>query len=124
MLRESSNGCLLLAKTLASELNTLSNERASKLYGCRPRSPNFNAYAERFVRLVKEECVSKFIPIGSGILRRSLREYLEHYHRERNHQGLGNRLIVPLRIPGRANERIQWRSRLGGVPRYYERAAA
>ena len=114
----------MLAKTLASELSTLSNERASKLYGCRLRSPNFNAYAERFVRLVKEECVSKFIPIGSGILRRSLREYLEYYHRERNHQGLGNRLIVPLRIPGRANERIQWRSRLGGVPRYYERAAA
>jgi putative transposase len=56
-----------------------------------PRSPNLNAYAERFVRSVKEECVSKIIPIGSDMLGRSLREYINHYHRERNHQGIGNR---------------------------------
>jgi putative transposase len=53
-----------------------------------PRSPNLNAYAERFVRSVKEECLSKIIPIGTTILRRSLREYIDHYHLERNHQGI------------------------------------
>jgi putative transposase len=60
-----------------------------------PRSPNLNAYAERFVRSVKEECLSKLIPIGPGMLERSPREYVEHYHQERNHQGVGNRLITP-----------------------------
>ena len=61
-----------------------------------PRSPNLNAYAERFVKSVKSECLSKLIPIGVPMLRRALHEYMEHYHRERNHQGLGNQLIVPL----------------------------
>jgi transposase InsO family protein len=57
-----------------------------------PRSPNLNAYAERFVRSIKEECVSKLIPIGTAMLRRSLHEYIDHYHMERNHQDLDNRL--------------------------------
>ena len=63
-----------------------------------PRSPNLNAFAERFVRSVKSECLSKLIPIGVPMLRRAVHEYIEHYHRERNHQGLGNQLIVPLRL--------------------------
>ena len=57
------------------------------------RSPNLNAYAERFVRSVKSECVGQVIPIGERHLRRVVSEYVEHYHRERNHQGIGNRLI-------------------------------
>ena len=51
-----------------------------------PRSPNLNAFAERFVRSVKSECLSKLVPIGARILLRALREYMEHYHGERNHQ--------------------------------------
>jgi putative transposase len=89
-----------------------------------PRSPNLNAYAERFLRSVKEECLSKIIPIGPSMLRRSLREYVDHYHRERNHQGIGNRTIVPL--PARCQDAtiIYRRPRLGGILNFYQRAAA
>ena len=51
------------------------------------RSPNLNAFAERWVRSVKEECLSKVILLGECSLRRALKEYVEHYHAERNHQG-------------------------------------
>jgi putative transposase len=86
-----------------------------------PRSPNLNACAEGFVRSIKSECLS---PIGAPMLRRALYEYSEHYHRERNHQGLGNQLIVPLYIPPSKSERIDRRTRLGGMLSFYERAAA
>jgi transposase InsO family protein len=62
-----------------------------------PRSPNLNAFAERFVRTIKESCMDRIIMVGEASLRRALSEFAEHYHRERNHQGLGNRLIEPLR---------------------------
>jgi hypothetical protein len=45
-----------------------------------PRSPNLNAYAERWVRSVKEECLAKLILLGEGSLRRALRHYEAHYH--------------------------------------------
>jgi hypothetical protein len=57
------------------------------------QSPNLNAYAERFVRSIKSECLSQIIPLGERHLRHAVKEYTEHYHLERNHQGLGNRLI-------------------------------
>ena len=57
------------------------------------RAPNCNAHAERFVRSIKEECLDRVIPFGEGHFRRALTEFLTHYHRERNHQGLGNALI-------------------------------
>jgi putative transposase len=60
-----------------------------------PRSPNLNAYAERFVRSIKESCLNRLILFGEPSLRRAIREFVTHYHRERNHQGLTNRLIVP-----------------------------
>ncbi len=68
-----------------------------------PRSPNLNAYAERWVRGVREECLSKLIPIGQGMLRRALREYGAHFHHERNHQGLGHVLIEPRLASGHQN---------------------
>jgi putative transposase len=89
-----------------------------------PRSPNLNAYAERFVRSVKEECLSKLIPIGPGMLERSLREYVNHYHRERNHQGVGNRLITPMTTRHHVAQTIVRRPRLGGILNFYQRAAA
>ena len=61
-----------------------------------PRSPNLNAFAERFVRTIKESCLDRIILVGEASLRRALAEFVEHYHHERNHQGLGDRLIVPL----------------------------
>jgi transposase InsO family protein len=87
------------------------------------RSPNLNAYAERFVRSAKSECVGQVIPLDERHLRRVVGEYVEHYHRERNHQGIGNRLIDrdPTAL-GRGRP-IECRERLGGVLRYYARAA-
>lgn len=87
------------------------------------RSPNLNAYAERFVRSIKLECLAQIIPRGERHLRRAVREYAEHYHRERNHQGLGNRLIDPSLDPAIRDGAVVCRRRLGGVLCYYERAA-
>ena len=89
-----------------------------------PRSPNLNAYAERYVRSVREECLSKMIPIGQGMLRRALHEYVTHYHLERNHQGLGNELITPPLASQRRDGPVTRRPRLGGILNYYERLAA
>jgi len=86
------------------------------------RAPNANAYAERFVRSIKEECLDRIIPIGERHVRRVIREYVEHYHRERNHQGLDNRLVTGMLASGTAG-RVRRRSRLGGLLNFYERAA-
>ena len=58
------------------------------------QAPNANAYAERFVRSIKEECLDRVIPFGERHLRRTIAEYVAHYHRERNHQGIENELIA------------------------------
>ena len=90
------------------------------------RSPNLNAYAERWVQSVKEEALSKLILFGEAYLRRALSEYLVHFHRERNHQGKGNVLLFPLtRQSGPSSERsVRCRERLGGLLKYYHREAA
>lgn len=88
------------------------------------RSPNLNAYAERFVQTIKSECLAQVIPIGEAHLRRAVREYVDHYHSERNHQGIGNRLISGTVDQGRARGPVQCRERLGGLLRYYSRVAA
>src|SRR5262252_1394452 len=62
-----------------------------------PRSPNLNAYAERFVRTIKESCLEQLILFGEDSLRNAIRHFVAHYHVERNHQGLNNRLIVPIK---------------------------
>jgi putative transposase len=88
-----------------------------------PRSPNLNAYAERFVKTIKESCLDQMILFGEDSLRNSIRQFLDHYHMERNHQGLGNRLITPLKETGNTGEQIERRERLGGLLNYYYRAA-
>ena len=90
-----------------------------------PRSPNLNAFAERWVRSVKEECLSHLILFGERSLRKALIQFQEHYHEERNHQGKSNVLLfpAPARLePGRRRG-IRCRERLGGLLRYYSRAA-
>ncbi len=89
-----------------------------------PRSPNLNAWIERFVRSIKEECLSKMIFFGERSLRRAVTQYLAHYHAERNHQGLDNRLIDPSENVGDSTGDVQCRERLGGMLRYYYRQAA
>ena len=89
------------------------------------RSPNLNAYAERWVRSIKEECLGKLILFGEGSLRRALQQYEAHYHQERNHQGKDNLLLFPSHFrPGKRRARVQCRERLGGLLKYYEREAA
>jgi hypothetical protein len=88
------------------------------------RSPNLNAYAERWVRSVKEECLSKVVLFGERSLRRALIEYVEHFHAERNHQGKGNALLFPRDTHICREGPVRSRERLGGLLRYYHREAA
>ena len=88
------------------------------------RSPNLNAFAERFVRSIKSECLAQIIPLGERHLRNTVAEYTEHYHTERNHQGLGNQLILKPRDGPRASGNVECRERLGGLLQYYYRRAA
>lgn len=86
------------------------------------RAPNANAYAERFVRSIKEECLSRVIPFGERHLRRTIAAYVAHYHRERNHQGIENALIEGAPATSTVGP-IRRHSRLGGLLNYYDRAA-
>ena len=88
------------------------------------RSPNLNAYAERFVRSIKSECLSRMIPLGENHLRASIRAFVAHYHLERNHQGLDNELICSEQDSLGSDDGIRCRERLGGTLRYYYRDAA
>jgi putative transposase len=89
-----------------------------------PRSPNLNAFAERFVRSIKTECLNRMIFIGQASLRHAITQYLTHYHRERNHQGLDNRLLKPIRIVSASHTPVKRRQRLGGMLSYYYHEAA
>ena len=89
-----------------------------------PRSPNLTPHIERFMRSIEEECLERMIFFGENSLRHAIREYLAHYHGERNHQGLANRILVRGDEVGRASGEIQSRERLGGLLRYYYRKAA
>jgi len=86
------------------------------------QAPNANAYAERFVRAIREECLDRLILFGERRLLRVLDEFVAHYHGERNHQGLGNDLIAPGPRP-LGGTHVRCRERLGGLLRYYHRAA-
>ena len=87
------------------------------------RSPDLNAYAERFVLSIRSECLDQIIPLGERHLRKAVREYTEHYHAERNHQGRGNELIeTPCEEPN-MDGTVECQERLGGVLKYYRRAA-
>ena len=61
-----------------------------------PRSPNLHAYAECWVRSVKEEALARLILFGERSLRHALKEYVTHFHHERPHQGMGNVILMPL----------------------------
>ena len=88
------------------------------------RSPNLNAFAERWVRSIKNECLSKLILFGETSLRRALGEFLKHYHRERNHQGKDNLLLFPAPAPppSRPTSAVTCHERLGGLLNFYQLA--
>ncbi len=89
-------------------------------------SPNLNAHAERIIQTLQNECLNRFIVMGTGHLDHLVEEYLEHYNSERPHSGIGYRVPdwngQPMKLPGRDGE-VRCRTRLGGVLRNYEKAA-
>src|ERR1700726_2096919 len=86
-------------------------------------SPNLNAFAERFVGSAKSECLEWIVPLGEGHLRAAVREFVQHYHEERPHQGLGNALIAP-KTTVIGTGQVNCRVRLGGLLKFYYRQAA
>ena len=86
-----------------------------------PKSPNLNAHAERWVRSVKDECLSRLVLFGEESLPRALKEYVEHYHSERNHQGMENRILFPDpdSPPVQIDSPVLCRQRLGGLLKFY-----
>jgi len=88
------------------------------------RSPDLNAYAERFVRSIKSECLAQIVPLGERHLRNAVKEYTEHYHFERNHQGLDNQLIEKPSDEPNMDDAVGCQERLGGLLKYYYRRAA
>jgi putative transposase len=108
----------------ATSFRRLVNGSGTSVIRLPPLSPNLNAYAERFVRSIKFECLNRMIFIGEASLRRAVTEYMAHYHEERNHQGLKNRLIR--RTPTvAANEGVvHRRPRLAGMLNFYYCEAA
>ena len=99
-------------------------DNATKVIRLPPMSPNLNAYAERFVRWIKFECLNRMIFIGEGSLRHAVAEYMAHYHGERNHQGLHNRLIQRTRTVAANDGVVRRRPRFGGMLNFYYREAA
>ena len=87
------------------------------------RSPNLNAFAERFVGSVRVECLARIVPLGETHLRNAVRAFVDHYHEERPHQGLSNEIIAP-KTTSLGSGHVRCRQRLGGVLRFYYRAAA
>ena len=88
-----------------------------------PMSPSLNAFSERWVGSIRQECLSKLILVGEASLRRALNEYIDHHHFERNHQAKGNLLLFPSPDPLPKYKTIRCRDRLGGLLKYYSRAA-
>ena len=88
-----------------------------------PMKPNLNAYAERFVQSIQQECLDHFIVLGDRHLNHIVGEYVAHYHLERPHQGVGNRPLTAQALAAGEGE-IICRERLGGLLRHYERRAA
>ena len=78
----------------------------------------------RVIRSLKGECLSRMIFFSEKMLRTAVGQFLDHYHGERNHQGLDSAIIDPGDEVGREDGEIKCRERLGGLLRYYYRDAA
>ena len=122
--KESLVGVIANPATFAVSLS----DRISGHHGVEPvrlpaRSPNLNAYAERFVLSIKSECLSRLILLGEAHLRNAVFEYVAHYNEERPHQGIDGRFVVPPANENRSGP-IERRERLGGLLSFYHRHAA
>src|SRR3989442_11104249 len=116
--------CFLIALRNMPRISGPGQRQRDERNSATPLSANLSAYAERFGRSIKDECLDRMIIVGQASLRRAVAEYMDHYHWERNHQGLGNRLIYR-NEPIAANDGpIYRRRRLGGMLNFYHREAA
>lgn len=94
-----------------------------------PRSPNLNAYVERWIQSIQVECLDHFMVLGEAHLNHLVQEFVAHYHAERPHQGIDNQLIMPGKPPPNDESvpslrQLVCRERLGGLLKHYERRAA
>jgi putative transposase len=105
------------------EFRSILNVSGVKIIRTPSRSPNLNAFAERFVRSIKEECLSRMIFFSERQLRIAVGQFVEHYHSERNHQGLANRLIEPEVERDNGTGKVVCESRLGGLLNHYRKVA-
>jgi putative transposase len=89
-----------------------------------PRSPNLNAHAERWVRLVKEKCLSCIVLFGERAVHHTLKQYEAPCHAERSRQGKGNAILLPSTQELECHGPVQCCERLDGLRKYYHRTAA
>ena len=123
-------GFLRHKRFLITDRDVIFSRRFRSILGCSGvqvlltayQAPNMNAHAERFVRSIRTECLDQMIFVGRASLEKAITEYAAHYHDERSHQGLGNE--IPSRLPVQRDGEIQASERLGGLLKYYHRAAA
>ena len=111
-------------KKFTTEFRDLLEHAGTDVIRLPHRSPNLNAYIERFVLSIKSECLERMIFFSEQSLRRAVAEFIHHYHGERNHQGLGNALLEAEECVGSPHGKVRCRKRLGGLLSYYHRAAA
>ena len=103
------------------QFRRLFREHGIKTIRLPPYSPNLNAYAERWVRSIKEDCLNHIVLLGEGSLRHAVSEYVEFYNHERPHQGLGNEIVVSQSTEISAEDGVKVKSRLGGLLNFYYR---
>ena len=111
-------------KKFTTEFRDLLKHAGTDVIRLPHRSPNLNAYVERFVLSIKSECLERMIFFSEQSLRRAVAEFIHHYHGERNHQGLGNALLEAEECVGSPHGKVRCRKRLGGLLSYYHRDAA
>lgn len=116
--------CLIVDRDVlfSEQFKAILKSNGTKIVRTSIQAPNMNAFAERFVRSIRSECLDRMIFVGADSLDRAVREFTVHYHAERPHQGLENTLIRggPISSDGR----VEVRDRLGGLLKYYYRQAA
>ena len=108
------------------EFDAIFASEGTKVQRVGPRAPNLNAYAERFVQTLRQECLDHFVIFGEKHLRYLVTEFVAHFHRERPHQNLGNRppVLVESDESILHNGPIRCQTRLGGLLKHYTRLAA
>jgi hypothetical protein len=123
--RPSARSCTTAMASSAAHSARSSGAAESAPSACPLEAPTSTPFAERWVRSVKEECLDRLVIFGERALRRVLDEYVAHYHHERNHQGLDNRILEPTTADraGTTVGVVRRRTRLGGLLSFYHRAA-